>query len=67
MTVAGCAIQEIPLMPFIPAVKRGGNKRAVDIREVVNGFTSVLSTRCQWRALLKHLPARSTVNRNFLW
>ncbi len=54
-------------MSLIPPLKRGGNKRAVDIREVVNGFTFVLSTRCQWRALLKHLPARSTVNRNLLW
>ncbi|WP_238298767.1 transposase, partial [Methylobacterium soli] len=37
--------------PLIPAAKRGGNKRSVNIREVVNGLLYVLSTGCQWRAL----------------
>src|SRR4051794_26893706 len=41
--------------------KRGGNKRGVNIREVVNGLLYVLSTGCQWRAIPKDLPARSTV------
>ncbi len=35
--------------PQIPRAKRGGNKRTVDIREVVNGLMYVLSTGCQWR------------------
>jgi transposase len=49
----------------IPRAKRGGNKRSVDVREVINGLMYVLSTGCQWRALPKDLPPRSTVNRYF--
>ena len=52
--------------PLIPPAKRGGNKRTVNVREVVNGLMYVLSTGCQWRALPKDLPPRSTVNRYFL-
>jgi transposase len=48
--------------PLIPLAKRGGNKRHVDIREVVNGVMYVLSTGCQWRAMPKDLPPRSTVH-----
>jgi transposase len=48
--------------PLIPPAKRGGNKRKVDVRAVVNGVMYVLSTGCQWRALPKDLPPRSTVN-----
>ena len=51
--------------PLIPPAKRGGNKRTVDIRSVVNGVMYVLSTGCQWAALPKDLPARSTVNDYF--
>jgi transposase len=29
--------------PLIPPAKRGGNKRSVDEREIVNGLMSVLS------------------------
>ena len=50
------------LKPLIPPSKRGGNKRTVDVREVVNGIMYVLSTGCQWAALSKDLPPRSTVN-----
>jgi transposase len=54
--------------PGIPPAKRGGNKRRVDIREVVNGLMYVLSTGCQRRALPKDLPPRSTVHGYFdLW
>ena len=35
--------------PEIPRAKRGGNKRTVNLREVVNGLMYVLSTGCQWR------------------
>src|SRR3954468_7702530 len=66
--------EEWPLIePLIPAAKRGGNKRGgnkrgVNIREVVNGLLYVLSTGCQWRAIPKDLPARSTVYGYFdLW
>jgi transposase len=51
--------------PTIPRAKRGGNKRTVDMREVVNGLMYVLSTGCQWRAIPKDLPPRSTVNYYF--
>ena len=49
----------------IPRAKRGGNKRTVDVREVMNGLMYVLSTGCQWRAIPKDLPPRSTVNYYF--
>ena len=51
--------------PLIPPAKRGGNKRTVVMREVVNAMMYVLGTGCQWRALPKDLPARSTVHRYF--
>ena len=41
--------------------KRGGRKREVDEREIVNAIMYVLSTGCQWRALPKDFPPRSTV------
>ena len=47
---------------LIPSAKRGGNKRRVDLREIVNGLMYVLSTGCQWRAIPKDLPPRSTVH-----
>src|SRR3954468_24524485 len=38
------------------------------MREVVNGLMYVLSTGCQWRAIPKDLPPRSTVYDYFgLW
>ena len=43
---------------LIPAAKRGGNKRSVDLREVVNGLMYVLGTGCQWRALPRELGPR---------
>jgi len=48
--------------PEIPRAKRGGNKRTVDMREVLNGLMYVLSTGCQWGAMPKDLPPKSTVN-----
>ncbi len=54
--------------PLIPPAKRGGGKRSVDMRAVVNGLMYVLSTGCQWRAIPKDLAARSTVHDYFdLW
>src|ERR1041384_3210607 len=49
--------------PLIPPARRGGNKRHVDEREVVNGLMYVLSTGCQWRAIPKDLPPRLTALR----
>jgi transposase len=51
--------------PLIPPAKRGGNKRTVDERAIVNGVMYILSTGCQWAALPKDLPPRSTVNDYF--
>ena len=48
--------------PLIPPAKRGGNKRTVNMREVVNGLMYILSTGCQWAALPKDLAPRSTVH-----
>lgn len=48
--------------PLIPPGKRGGRKRGVDIREIVNGIMYVLSTGCQWRYVPKDLPPRATLH-----
>jgi len=48
--------------PLIPPAKRGGRQREVDVREVLDGILYVLATGCQWRALPKDLPPRSTVH-----
>jgi transposase len=48
--------------PLIPPAKHGGAHRTVDIREVLNGLLSILSTGCQWRAIPKDLPSRSTLH-----
>ena len=48
--------------PLIPPARRGGNKRHVNVREVMNGIMYVLSTECQGRAIPKDLPPRSTVH-----
>ena len=54
--------------PLIPPSKRGGNRRHDDVREVMNGIMNVLSTGCQWRAIPKDLPPKSTVYDYFdLW
>jgi len=38
------------------------------MREVVNGLMYVLSTGCQWRAIPKDLPPKSTIHGYFdLW
>ena len=53
---------------LIPPAKRGGNRRHVDEREVVYGLMYILSAGCQWRAIPKDLPARSTLYDYFdLW
>ena len=35
------------LAPLIPRAKRGGNKRSVDERSLINGLLYILSTGCQ--------------------
>jgi transposase len=54
--------------PIIPPGKRGGGKRTVNIREVLNGIFYVLWTGCQWKAAPKDLPPKSTLHWYFmLW
>ena len=54
--------------PLIPPAKHGGRKRTVLVREVVTGLMYILSTGCQWRAIPKDLPPRSTLYDYFdLW
>ena len=54
--------------PMIPPARRGGRPRDVNVREVVNAIFYVLSTGCQWKALPKDLPPKSTAHYYFmLW
>src|SRR5271163_1223466 len=54
--------------PLIPPGKRGGDKRTVVMRELVDGLMYILSTGCQCRAIPKDLPPRSTLYDYFdLW
>ena len=54
--------------PMIAPAKRGGRRRKVNIREVLNAIFYVLSTGCQWQALPKDLPPKSTAHSYFmLW
>jgi transposase len=54
--------------PMIPPAKHGGRHREVNVREVLNAIFYVLSTGCQWQALPKDLPPKSTAHNYFmLW
>src|SRR6202167_2954561 len=54
--------------PLIPPARRGGRKRSIDEREVLNAIFYVLATGCQWKALPKDLPPKSTAHFYFmLW
>ena len=54
--------------PMIPPARRGGPRRSVDVREVLNAIFCVLSTGCQWKAMPKDLPPKSTAHCYFmLW
>src|SRR6476620_10285228 len=47
---------------LIPPARRGGRRREVNVREVLNGIFYVLWTGCQWKALPKDFPPKSTVH-----
>lgn len=49
------------LEPMIPLEKWGGRTRSVNMREVVNGILYLNRTGCQWRAIPRDLPNKSTV------
>jgi putative transposase len=53
------------LAPFMPERRRVGRPRTVDLRAVVNAILYVLATGCQWRALPKDFPPRSTIQYYF--
>ena len=56
------------IAPLIPPAKCGGRRRGIDVREVLNAIFYVLSTGCQWKALPKDLPPKSTAHYYFmLW
>src|SRR3712207_5994970 len=48
--------------PFVDVVQSRSGQRRVDLREVLNAVFYVLGTGCQWRALPKDVPPRSTVH-----
>ena len=47
---------------MIPPARHGKRKRSVNVREVLNGIFYVLWTGCQWQALPKDFPPKSTVH-----
>lgn len=53
------------IAPLLPGRRRVGRPRTVDLREVLNAIFYVLMTGCQWRALPKDFPPRSTVQGYF--
>src|SRR5437899_5148527 len=54
--------------PMLRPAKHGGRKREVDVRETLRRIFCVLWTGCQWQALPKDLPPKSTVWAYFdLW
>jgi transposase len=53
--------------PLVDVPQRGqGRRRVVDLREVLNAIFYILETGCQWRALPRDLPPRSTVHDYFI-
>jgi len=53
------------LAPLMPEPAGLGRPRTADLRAVVNAILYVLTTGCQWRALGKDFPPRSTVQGYF--
>jgi putative transposase len=53
------------LKPYMPEPAGIGRPRTADLRVVVNAILYVLTTGCQWRALPKDFPPRSTVQGYF--
>lgn len=51
--------------PFMPPRAHLGRPREVELRSVMNAILYILATGCQWRALPKEFPPRSTVQGYF--
>src|SRR5256885_7492342 len=50
---------------LIPAAKRGGHPRTLEMRAVVNAIVYLLVTGCQWRMLPREYPAWQSVYTSF--
>ena len=56
------------VVPVLLPTKCGGRPRDVNVCELLNAIFYVLSTGCQWQALPKDLPPKSTAHYYFtLW
>src|SRR5712672_4112059 len=53
------------IAPFLPARGRLGRPRERDLRTIVDAILYLLWTGCQWRALPREFPPRSTVQGYF--
>ena len=53
------------IAPLMPERRRLGRPRTVDLRAVLNAILYILATGCQWRALPKDFPPRSTAQGYF--
>lgn len=53
------------IAPLLPAPRRLGRPREVDLREIVNAVLYLLRAGCPWRLLPKDFPPRSTVQGYF--
>lgn len=58
--------EEWPLIaPLLPAPKRRGRPRSVDLRAVVDAILYLVRSGCAWRLLPKDFPPPSTVQRYY--
>lgn len=53
------------IAPLIPPPSPLGRPRRRDLRTIINAILYILATGCQWRALPKDFPPRSTVQGDF--
>jgi len=53
------------IAPLLPAPRRLGRPPTRDLRTIVEAILYILATGCQWRALPKDFPPRSTVQGYF--
>jgi putative transposase len=50
------------LAPLLPAPRRSGRPRTIDLREILNAILYLLRTGCAWRQLPHDLPPWGTVH-----
>jgi transposase len=55
-------VEWLAVEPLIPPARTGGNKRSVDMRQIVNAMLFVYTTGCHWTKIPKDLPPRTTIN-----